>query len=83
MLSPEVPSDGKQSSDPESPAAAIAVWPCDAMRANMPLSVWMSARFMSFSQMPQLVVTTWALSSLAIRLSRSSESESVFPLGAS
>ncbi len=73
---------GKQSSDPESPDAAIMVCPCRAMRAKIPFSVWRSAWGRSASHAPQLVVTTWATLSLAIRLNRSNAWASL-PLGPS
>ncbi len=57
-----------QSSEPESPEAAITVCPCRAMRWKIPFSVWRSPGATSASQFPQLEVTTWELSSLAIRL---------------
>ena len=79
---PEVPSVGRQSSEPESPEAAMTVWPCSAMRWKIPFSVWRSLAAMSCSHTPQLVVTTCELSSLAMRLKRSKAWASL-PLGAS
>ncbi len=73
---------GRQSSEPASPEAAITVCPCRAIRWKMPFSVCRSARDMLASHTPQLVVTTCALSSLAMRLKRSSAWASL-PLGAS
>ena len=73
---------GRQSSEPESPEAAITVWPWSAMRWKMPFSVCRSAAGMLASHTPQLVVTTWELSSLAIWLKRSNACASS-PLGAS
>ena len=73
---------GRQSSEPESPDAAITVWPWSAMRWRMPFSVWRSAAGMLASHTPQLVVTTCELSSLAIWLKRSNACASS-PLGAS
>src|ERR1700733_1750021 len=76
---------GKQSSEPASPDAAIMVCPCRAMREKIPFS---SARklgslpWMNCSQLPQLVVTTRAVSLLAIWLKRSREAASL-SLGAS
>ena len=52
------------------------------MRWKIPFSVWRSPAGMSASQTPQLVVTTWELSSLAMRLKRSKAWASL-PLGAS
>src|SRR6516165_772090 len=72
----------KQSSEPESPAAAITVCPCRAMRWKMAFSVSRSLAGTMVSQFPQLVVTTWAASSLAIRLNRSKETVSPETLGA-
>ena len=49
--------------------------PAAAMRSKIPFSVWRKAAsvlWMLASQSPQLVVTTWALSSTAMRLNRSS-----------
>jgi hypothetical protein len=62
---------GKQSSEPVSPDAAMTVCPCTAIRWKIPFSVWRSAAGIAASQTPQLVETTWELSSLAIRLKRS------------
>ncbi len=61
----------KQSADPASPAAAIMVWPCIAMRWKIWFSVSRSVDGIDGSQLPQLVVTTDAESSLAMRLKRS------------
>ncbi len=55
-----------QSSEPESPDAAIIVCPCRAMREKIVFSAWSVAPAVTASQLPQLVVTTWALSSPAI-----------------
>ena len=76
---------GKQSSEPASPDAATMVCPCRDMRSKIPFSVWRKAGsvlWMLASQSPQLVVTTWALSSLAIRLNTSAAATSE-PFGAS
>jgi len=75
----------KQSSEPESPDAAMTVWPCRAMRSKMAFSLAKyggSVDWIANSQLPQLVVTVEALSSLAIRLYMSNACASV-PLGAS
>ncbi len=80
--SPLLPSVGKQSSEPESPEAAMTVWPCIAMRWKIPFSVWRSLAGMSCSHTPQLVLTTCELSSLAMRLNRSKACASL-PFGAS
>ena len=61
------------------------VCPCRDMRSKIPFSVWRkggSVLWMLASQSPQLVVTTRALSSLAIRLNRSAAATSE-PFGAS
>ena len=73
---------GRQSSEPSSPEAAITVCPCMAIRSKMPFSVCRSVADMFASHTPQLVVTTCAPSSLAIRLKRSKACASL-PLGAS
>ena len=55
------------------------------MRSKIPFSVWRkgaSVLWMLASQSPQLVVTTWALSSTAMRLNRSAAATSE-PFGAS
>ena len=63
---------GKQSSDPASPEAASTVCPWAAIWEKMPFSASMSDVPTTCSQLPPLVVTTRALSSLAMRWNRSS-----------
>ena len=60
----------------------MTVCPWTAMRWKIPFSVCRSAAGMSASHTPQLVVTTWELSSLAIR-SKRSKAWASSPLGAS
>ena len=60
----------------------MTVCPWSDMRAKIWFSVCRSAVGIRASQLPQLVVTTWAVSSLAIRLKRSKASASLL-LGAS
>ena len=60
-----------QSSEPESPDAAIIVCPCRARREKIVFSAWSVPPAVKASQLPQLVVTTWAVSSPAIRLNMS------------
>ncbi len=72
----------KQSVEPASPDAAIIVWPCRAMRWKIWLSVLRSPADRAASQLPQLVVTTCAASSLAMWLKRSNAWAS-FSFGAS
>ena len=64
--------DPAQSSEPVSPEAAIIVCPCRAMREKIVFSACRVAPAVIASQLPQLVVTTWAVSSPAMRLNMSS-----------
>ena len=78
-----LPPVGRQSSEPESPDAAIIVCPCRAIREKIAFSAAKSLGARSASQSPQLVVTTCAVSSLAIRLKRSMAVTSLSEFGAS
>src|ERR1700709_701370 len=64
--SAESPVEKRQSSQPASPVAAQIDWPCAAACVNNACSALRSLPLSSFSQMPQLVDTDCALSSLMI-----------------